>query len=475
MTAPVAFARAKRYTSGVNLRTRLALLLGALGAVASVAVALASYRVASAQMTSEVDGTLSTYVERLADPDGRLVSSACDVTTRRPGRDGDRHGDEPELELAGAVLQCFGADGRVVATTASPPLPVTASDLAVLDATGRQTATRARTVEVGRVEYRVVTARVDGTASRGIQVARNLGEVDRVLASLRARLGVLALAATIGAVLAGVAVASRLARPVRALAGVAESIAASGRLDLDVPAPSGRDETARLGRSFATMVDALRRSRDQQQRLVQDAGHELRTPLTSARTNVRALRRHPDLDPADREAMLADVDAELGELTALTNELVALATDAGDVEEPRRIDLAELATRAAERARRRSQRTIVVTSSPSPVDGRPRQLLRAIDNLLDNALKFSPADTPVEVTVADGRLAVHDHGPGIAPADLAHVFDRFYRSAATRTLPGSGLGLAIVRSAAEAHGGRAIATNDPAGGAVIALELPPSP
>ena len=471
--------RGALHTTTVNLRTRLALLLGLLGAVASGAVALASYRVANGQLTAQVDVTLATYVQRLADPDGRPAAAACATAGRATRSDGDEPGrssgggDEAEFALAGAVVQCFDASGRVFASTASTPLPVGAADREVL-AGDHHAPTPFRTLRVGDELYRVVTVAVPSQRA-GVQVARNLGEVDRVLRSLRARLAVLALAATAGAALVGAAIAGRLARPVRALAGVAEDIAASGRLDLDVPVPAGRDETARLGRAFATMLDALRRSRDQQQRLVQDAGHELRTPLTSARTNVATLRRHPELAAAERDTVLADVDAELRELTTLANELVALSTDTGDDEDAERVDLAELADRAADRARRRSQRTIEATLVTSMVDGRPRQLLRAIDNLLDNAAKFSPAGTPIELAVADGRVTVRDHGPGIPAPDLPRVFDRFFRSTATRALPGSGLGLSIVQATAEAHGGRAVAANHPTGGAVLTLEVPPAP
>jgi len=97
---------------------------------------------------------------------------------------------------------------------------------------------------------------------------------------------------------------------------------------------------------------------------------------------------------------------------------------------------------------------------------------RAISNLLDNAVKWSPDGASVEVTVKDGTVTVRDHGPGIASADLAHVFDRFYRAAEARKLPGSGLGLAIVRQVAEAHGGTVTAEQAAGGGSIFTLRLP---
>lgn len=90
-------------------------------------------------------------------------------------------------------------------------------------------------------------------------------------------------------------------------------------------------------------------------------------------------------------------------------------------------------------------------------------------------MKFSPTDAPVSLTVAAGRIRVADAGPGIDPADLPHVFERFYRSPQARSAPGSGLGLSIVADVAARHGGRAVAANGPEGGAVFTLEVPTTP
>jgi two-component system sensor histidine kinase MprB len=99
-------------------------------------------------------------------------------------------------------------------------------------------------------------------------------------------------------------------------------------------------------------------------------------------------------------------------------------------------------------------------------------LTRAVVNLLDNACKWSPEGAVVDVTVANGEVTVRDRGPGVDESDRAQVFDRFYRSAASRSLPGSGLGLAIVRQIAEAHGGFASVEAAPGGGSIFRLRLP---
>ena len=223
------------------------------------------------------------------------------------------------------------------------------------------------------------------------------------------------------------------------------------------------------------MLGALSESREQQQQLAQDAGHELRTPLTSMRANIGTLRRHPELPPAAREEMLGAVASELTELAALVDELVDLAIDEPGQEEPSEVRLDLVVAQAVQRARHRSGREVRLDASPVTVAARPRLLTRAVSNLLDNALKFSPSDTPVEVEVRPRSLVVRDHGPGIAPVDVPHIFDRFYRAVEARSRPGSGLGLAIVRRAAEDSGASVSAGNDPGGGAVVSMRWPDDP
>ena len=128
------------------------------------------------------------------------------------------------------------------------------------------------------------------------------------------------------------------------------------------------------------------------------------------------------------------------------------------------VQLDDLVGGAVERARSRAPEATFVTSlSPTVVRADPVLLERAVLNLLDNAVKYSPPGAPIEVTVRDGEVVVADHGPGVADEDVARIFDRFYRSAGARSKPGAGLGLAIVREAARAHGGDATVESSPRG------------
>jgi signal transduction histidine kinase len=230
-----------------------------------------------------------------------------------------------------------------------------------------------------------------------------------------------------------------------------ERIRATG--DLSAPIETtGQDEISRLGQAFAAMTAALDESVGAQRRLVADASHELRTPLTSLITNLELLAERPD-DP-NAPALATAALAEAGELRVLINDLVELARDgqASFHIEDVRLDL--VAERVAARAAGRAPGLrYELDGQPTLVRGDADALERAIGNLVDNALKWSPPDGRIRILAACGTVEVSDDGPGIPADDLPFIFDRFYRSASARALPGSGLGLAIVARIADMHGG----------------------
>ena len=219
------------------------------------------------------------------------------------------------------------------------------------------------------------------------------------------------------------------------------------------------------------MLAALEESVGRQRRLVADASHELRTPLTAARTNVDLVREGKLPEEEVRHA-LDEASVELDSLTSLVSDLVELAR--GEERKLRLEDVAldDLVSCAVERAKARApEATFVMSLTPVQVRVDPVLVERAVGNLLDNAVKYSPPGAPIEVSVREGEVVVADHGPGIAEEDLPRIFDRFYRAATARAKPGAGLGLAIVREAAEAHGGQATAESG-ADGARFRLTLP---
>ncbi len=174
-----------------------------------------------------------------------------------------------------------------------------------------------------------------------------------------------------------------------------------------------------------------------------------------------------------RDAVVADLDAELAELSDVVAELVDLATDVRGAEEVAPLTLSEVAGPVVERARRRTDRSIEIDGRRSAVlEARPEAIARALRNLIDNAAKFSPAGSPIRVEIDGGRVTVHDRGPGVPEAERERIFDRFHRAESSRALPGSGLGLAIVRQVVEAHGGEVFAAPSPDGGAAIGFVIP---
>ena len=156
----------------------------------------------------------------------------------------------------------------------------------------------------------------------------------------------------------------------------------------------------------------------------------------------------------------------------------AHARPAAHDEPPRVVEtvrLDDVVRRAVERASRRGDHELLVDLAPWELDGDATALERAVLNVLDNAVKFSPPGATVGLRLADGTLTVEDTGPGIAEQDRSRVFDRFWRSERARGMPGSGLGLAIVADTVAQHGGAVTASTGPGGGALLTLSFPGRP
>jgi two-component system, OmpR family, sensor histidine kinase MprB len=304
-----------------------------------------------------------------------------------------------------------------------------------------------------------------------VVVWRSLDEMNSALERLRVILIFVSLGAILAAAVAGAAVSGATLAPVRRLTAAAERIAETGEPSERVP-EGGHDELAALGASFNTMLAALEESLETQRRFVADASHELRTPLTSLQTNIDVLRGDIELDPEQRGRLLDDLHRESQEMRSLIAGLLELARGGAQVEKEQ-FQFDELVEDSLERAR--SQFPAVEWDAdrlePTVVDGYRDRMERAVWNLLENAGKWSGEGGSVEVSLAGGELRVRDHGPGFADEDRPLVFERFYRSAAARSMPGAGLGLAIVREVAEAHGGSVAAENARDGGAIVRLSL----
>lgn len=459
----------------MTLRARVAVLVAAVVAVVVLVVGWAAVSAAEGELTEEVDEDLIRRASLvIADRQGDFWEH---LPSRRPGIGlllrQDPLGALVDFDAyARVVVTDFdGADGAVrrgeVIFTLDDGIGTT-PDIDRLERTRRK-GVLLETVRTDGPRLRLMTVRAgDGVF---VQIARPLDEVERAVDDLRVSVvffGVLAVAA---AAAGAWFLAGRAVRPIVRLAETAEQIAETGDVNREVDAPGG-GEVGRLAGSFRTMLTALSDSRRQQRRLVMDASHELRTPLTSLRTNVDLLGRFGDLSDDDRAAVLADVDAELGELTDLVGELVDLAADMRAEEAPQIVEMEDLLGPVIERAARRSGRDISLRVERGiPVEGRPEALTRAMRNLIDNAVKFG-GQGPVEVVVDGGSVTVYDAGPGVPVTEREQIFERFHRLEADRDQPGSGLGLAIVRQVASVHGGTVTVGDSHLGGAAFTLRIP---
>ena len=445
-----------------TLAARVALLATVAVGLSVALMAAAAYLTVRHQLIAALDHSLLGRAESAAS------TPAIGVLTRN---------QVPSwwLGAADVRIMVLGADGGVVPTESDrPEVRPGLTELAVARGEAPQSL---RTVTSEGMHFRLcaVPGNERGTA---LILAQSLTPTNEALAKLGVVLAVFGLLGVVAAGLAGWAVARNGLRPVRELTAEVEEI---GRTEDLHPIPvRGNDEVARLAAAFNGMLASLAASRDRQRQLVADAGHELRTPLTSMRTNIDLLAQadaRGGLSDAARRELMDDVRFQIDELTTLIGDLTELAREDSRPAQLEPVDFADVVSHALDRVRRRASEpgvTFDVALAPWPVIGEVSSLERAVTNLLDNAVKWSPAHGVVTVRLANGTLYVGDQGPGIAPEDLPHVFERFYRSAESRTLPGSGLGLAIVRTVTERHGGTVHAGAAPGGGAAFWLRLPSS-
>jgi two-component system, OmpR family, sensor histidine kinase MprB len=450
----------------MTFRSRLIVAAALAVAIAIALASVVAYFVVREQLRNQLDDSLRSRAATL----GEIAHLEADFHSGKfvvdlPG---------PTLGAAGGYFQAVAADGSVaLARGEATRLPVTNH---VKDVAKGRAGPFFRDARVAGTHVRIYTFPSQRLGQVALELTRPLSEIDGALRKIRLTLLLVALGGITIAAGLGYLVARAALAPVRRLTETTEHVTETRDLGSRIDA-RGSDELSRLAASFNTMLAALEDSMEAQRQLVQDASHELRTPLTSLRTNMEVLAGKGDSLPKDeRERLLRDVTVQLTEMSAVVSELMELARGAHHQQEPEDVRLDLLVEGAIDRARRRRDGVEFSTDlEPTLVHGVPASIERAVGNLLDNAVKWSPDGGTVEVTVNDGRVVVRDHGPGIAEEELPHVFDRFYRSPGARSTPGSGLGLAIVRQIAQAHGGDVRAERAEGGGTRVELALDGSP
>ncbi|MFI9832484.1 sensor histidine kinase [Streptomyces sp. NPDC051913] len=476
--------RVLRRFQTLPIRARLSLLVAAAVAFAVAAVSVTCWFIVQGKLYDQLDNDLQRGIGGPAQlKQISQAQSALDNCSKTPQSTPFSRGDYTQVVTEG---------GKVcVVNDSAGAIKVTQADKNVIArAEPNHVYFRNGTAEDGTA-VRVMTRYLSGTTTTatgeagpdiGISVAVPLKGTQNTLNDLALVLLLVSGIGVLGAGAAGLAVARAGLRPVDKLTEAVEHVARTEDLSVRIPVrDDAEDEVARLSRSFNSMTTSLANSRDLQQQLIADAGHELRTPLTSLRTNIELLTRSEEtgrpIPEADRKALLASVKAQMTELAALIGDLQELSRSEGQRgERVQVVSLEDTVESALRRARLRGpELTINAHLEPWYARAEPAALERAVVNILDNAVKFSPEGGTIDVRLDGGVLTVRDHGPGIPAEELPHVFDRFWRSPSARALPGSGLGLSIVARTVEQSGGQVTLGHADGGGTIATVRLPGAP
>ncbi len=481
----------------MSFRGRLTALVGAAVALSIAASVAIVFVVVNAQLRGQLDEQLTERAQQISavratfaaqcpgsvagleGTDGNASPATSPDATTQPAASSNGVCPTPGAAISlpaprpgdsAGIIQFIGPAGTVIrAGDQATMLPVSAAATAL--AAAGSGADIVEDVVVGGIPMRLLTHPIGSGGA--LQVALPRDGIEHVLANLRWLLLLTSLAGVGIAILLGRAIANSALVPVERLTRTTERVAGTRDLRERVEEPRA-DELGRLARSFNRMLATLEASERSRRQLVADASHELRTPLASLRTNIEVLALDTDMALEESRQVLDSLQHETERLSQLVADLMELARG-DELTEPAQVNvqLDELVEAAVGVARAHYPRIhFVVRTESTAILGDPARLRRAVDNLLDNAGKWSPDGSSVEVEVGAGEISVRDHGPGVDPDDRPRVFDRFWRAPAARGTPGSGLGLSIVAQTAQVHGGDVRLESPMSGGARFVLQLP---
>lgn len=465
----------------MSLRRRIAIAAALAVAAVAVAISVIGYVTVRSHALGELRQELRQRAQLYLQPHPGGPAGGRRPGARGTGRSGvnvygPRHGGfhappAPGFGGAPGYFQVVHPDG----TISRPPgetggaLPV---DVRAVAIARRAHGSFFQSATVRGVHLEILTVG-DPFDHWAVQVALPLTGVDSILNGLLLPYGLLIAGGVVLAGLLGLAISRTALAPIERFLRRTEDVTS----ELERPRrleEMGASELRRLAASFNHTLDALEQSIEAQRGLVADASHELRTPMAALRSNIQIFLETDRLPAEEREALQQSIIAELDELTHIVANVVELARGSAPGVRAEQVEVDVLVRDAVERARRRAPSIeFNLDLAPTVVDGDSERIGRAVTNVIDNARKWSPPDGAIDVRLHDGTLSVRDHGPGFTERDLPHVFDRFYRAADARRLPGSGLGLAIVEQTALAHGGIALASNAPGGGALVQVSFGP--
>jgi two-component system OmpR family sensor kinase len=461
----------------VAIRLRLTLWYGGILALLLLLFGGTLYGILLGSLQAGVDRTLLDTAEEIQASVRRQIALTTDLNWAEVVT-------FPSLDVFAApdvFVQVRYPNANLAATSANlgerqlPELPA-ANWSRVLSGT-----TDLRTVEAGTVRLRLRSEPVlsQGRPVAVLQIAASLRAMDDALNRLLALLLASGGLGLVLAVLGGAFLARQALSPIARITETARRIAATEDLGERLPPPAVRDEVGQLVTTLNEMLDRLQRLFQGQQRFIADVSHELRTPLAAIRGNLEVLARGAQSDPTLLSESLEDIGREVTRLTRMVTDLLVLARAEAGMHLERRpveLDLLLLDTYREARHLARGVQVQLAGEDQAQVLGDADRLKQLLLNLVDNALKYTPAGGAVSLSLcrreAWACLSVRDTGAGISPEELPHIFDRYYRGLTGRRRGGMGLGLSIARWVAEEHGGRIEVESAPGQGTAFTVWLP---
>ncbi len=456
-----------------SIRVKLTLWYLGIAALVLTAFAVAIYLYLSRGLLNAIDNSLAHQAERIAQA---VAHPLGDTEVERPDT----------LILAPQFVSIADQNGEVTDR--------------ILDGEGHEVPIIPAALERAMSEWnpqydemkispdepvRIITwpARDDDGDTFFVVVGQSLKELHQAQHQLLLLLAISNPLALVLAFFGGLLIANKALKPVDRLTRAAERIG-RGNLSERVEETRTRDEIGRLAATFNEMISRLEQAFERERNFTANASHELKTPLAILRGDIEVTLRR-DRDAQEYRRVLGSSLEEIERLTKLTDDLLTLArSDAGEKMlefEPVRLD--ELADEAYAYMRQLAESVSLTLTydrpaSPALVEGDPKRLKQLLVNLLDNAIKYTPAGGRVKLAISADQdsvvIEVSDTGRGIPAETLPHIFDRFYRQSDPRDsrVTGFGLGLAISRWIAVAHGGTIAAKSEPGKGSLFSVRLP---
>ncbi len=402
---------------------------------------------------------------RLYDAEGKLVASSPNAG-RQPDIDPQQVATAPRVATDEGVLAWLV---RPLINLGRPPAAEDGGFLTVDSPQG------------SRTRLYAVPIKVDGVTRGYLEAGDSLEWLDQSMARLRLVLAAMSGVGVVCALLGGWAIAGSALRPLSAMASTARAIALSRGFSRRLPDLGRRDELGQLAATFNDMLVSLDEAYSTQQRFVADASHELRAPLTAIQGNLELLERAVQMRDQERAETLSYLRKEAQRMSHLVADLLILArADAGQGIKQQPVELDRLLLEVFQDTRRLApgRKISLRDLDQVQVQGDPDRLKQLLVILIDNALKYTPEGGEVQLALhtepGSGVITVTDTGIGIAPEDLPHIFERFYRAdkARSREQGGTGLGLSIARWIAERHGGHIDVDSAAGRGSIFTVHLP---